>query len=56
MNEEERSQPTPQKYKQLLEKTMKNYMPTKWAICKKWTNSYQNSVGKNKKFELTYNQ
>ena len=32
---EERSQPKPKKYKQLLENTMKNHMPTNWTTWKK---------------------
>ena len=56
--EEERSQPTPQKYKRLLENTMKNYMPTNWTIWKKWTNSQtshttKTQMGRNRKFEQT---
>ena len=50
----DRSQPTPQKYKQLSENTIKNYMPTNWTTWKKWTNSqtpthYQNSNRKKQK-------
>ena len=37
-NAEERSQTTPQKYKQLYESIMKNYISTNWAIWKKWIN------------------
>ena len=44
---EKRSQPTLLKFRQLQENIMNNYMPTNWAIWKKWINSqkyinYQN--------------
>ena len=35
----ERSQQTTQKYKGSSETTVSNYMPIKWTMWKKWTNS-----------------
>ena len=37
----EKSRCTPQKYKELLENTMKTYMLTSWETWGKWTTSYK---------------
>ena len=39
----EKSLQTPQKYKELLENTMKNYMLTNWITQKKWTTFQKNN-------------
>ena len=43
----EKSQQTTQKYKGSLETTISNYMPIKWTMWKKWTNSWKSTTFQN---------
>ena len=43
----ERSQQTTQKYKRSLETTISSYMPIKWTMWKKWTNSQKSITFQN---------
>ena len=49
---EERLQPRSQKYKQLLENFMINYMPTNYAMWKKWINFQKHTLQKLKQEEI----
>ena len=45
----EKSQQTTQEYKGSEETTISNYMPIKWTMWKKWTNSQKSTTFKKQK-------